>query len=62
MPPGASVWVVVGFYVFATVVVLFGVWVWFGPLILNLLEALFPWPIKYPMVSADDIGKEEGLQ
>jgi len=42
----ASIAIVVGFLVIASLLVLIGIWLWFGDLILHALHVLFPWPFK----------------
>ncbi|CZR55568.1 uncharacterized protein PAC_05456 [Phialocephala subalpina] len=50
---GAPMGLTVAVFSICVLVSLIGVWIWFGTAIANLMEALFPWPVKYSSVKAD---------
>lgn len=58
--PGASLGLKVGVYVACVLMVMVGIWAWFGTAIANLMEVLFPWPISYPSVNADVLDEKTG--
>lgn len=56
--PGASMGLIMGVYAECALLLMLGLWVWLGPWVSNLMEALFPWPVKYLSIKADS-GEEK---